>query len=173
MLDAGALVKKHRARGVFVDTNLLVLLLVGLVNIRRIGTFKRTQDFTIDDFHLLRQLLGWFGTPIFSTPHVLSQVSDLTDLSGRELIAIRRLFKFMIATIEEQYDAARKLVDDPMFERFGLGDASIAAVCRRKVLILTADLQLQIALESLGLDAINFNHLRALNWFASDASGRV
>jgi hypothetical protein len=120
MLDAGAFVSKHRAKGVFIDTNLLVLLLVGLVNIRRIGTFKRTLDFTVDDFHLLIRLTKWFGSPIFSTPHVLSQVSDLTDLTGQELIAIRMLFKRTIATVEEQYDPARVLVDDLMFERFGL-----------------------------------------------------
>lgn len=164
MLDLGALFRKHRARGVFVDTNLLVLLLVGTVNVRRIVTFKRTRDFTAEDFDLLRQLLEWFGKPVFSTPHVLSQLSDLTDLSGRELIAIRRLFRATIGTVEEQYDSARVLVDDPMFERFGLGDTSVAAVCKRNILVLTADLQLYVELASLGLDTINFNHLRALSW---------
>lgn len=164
MLDAGSLIKKHRARGVFVDTNLLVLLLVGLVNSEPIRNFKRTQDFTIDDFHLLENLVRWFGIPLFSTPHVLSQVSDLTDLSGRERTMIRQLFKSVIATIEEQYDAAKELVANPLFDRFGLGDASIAAVCKRNILILTTDLPLQIALEASGLDALNFNHVRALRW---------
>ena len=50
----------------------------------------------------------------------------------------------------------------PLFKRFGLGDASVAAVCERKVLVLTADLQLQVALQGSGLDALNFNHVRAL-----------
>ena len=45
MPDAAALIDKHRGKGVFVDTNLFVLLLVGLVNPRRIPEFKRTQDF--------------------------------------------------------------------------------------------------------------------------------
>jgi hypothetical protein len=167
MLDPGALVKKHRAKGVFIDTNLLVLLLVGRVNIQRIGTFKRTKNFTADDFHGLVNLANWFGSPIFSTPHVLSQVSDLTDLSGWELIAIRRLFKATVADIEERHDAARILVQDSMFERFGLGDVSIASVCKRNILVLTADLQLYVQLASLGLDTINFNHVRALGWHLS------
>ena len=42
-------------------------------------TFKRTQNFTVQDFDLLRDLLEWFGQPIHTTPHVLSQVSDLID----------------------------------------------------------------------------------------------
>jgi hypothetical protein len=164
MLDAGALIEKHRARGVFIDTNLLVLWLVGLVNVSRIGGFKRTQDFTIDDFQSLQNLVQWFGAPLYSTPHVLSQVSDLTDLPGRERDTIRQLFKSTIAMVEEQYDLAKDLVEDPLFERFGLADSSIAAVCRRNVLVLTADLPLQIALEANGLDALNFNHVRALAW---------
>ena len=84
MLDAGALIDKHRSKGVLVDSNLLVLLLVGLVNKRRIPEFKRTQNFAIEDFDTLSELVEWLG-PLRTTPHVLSQVSDLTDLYGREL----------------------------------------------------------------------------------------
>jgi hypothetical protein len=40
MLDAQALIEKRRSKGVLVDTNLIVLLLVGSVNKRHIGTFK-------------------------------------------------------------------------------------------------------------------------------------
>ena len=95
MLDAGALIKKHRAKGALVDANLLVLFLVGSVNKRRILTFKRTQNFTIEDFDLLTNLIDWFGG-LFATPHVLSQTSDLTDLPGKERIEVRRLFKVAV-----------------------------------------------------------------------------
>ncbi len=105
-----------------------------------------------------------FGAPLITTPHVLSQVGDLTDLSGKERALVRALFKSTIKEIDEQYDPACVLVQNPTFERFGLGDASIAAVCKRNVLVLTADLQLQVALELLGLDTLNFNHVRALQW---------
>jgi hypothetical protein len=44
--------------------------------------FKRTQDFTIEDFDLVARLICWFGK-LIATPHVLSQVSDLTDLPGK------------------------------------------------------------------------------------------
>ncbi len=164
MLDAAALITKHQGKGVFVDTNLLVLFLVGSVNPKRILNFKRTQDFTIDDFRILRGLVEWFGVPLVTTPHVLSQVSDLTDLGGREAALVRQLFKSVVEVIEERYDDARRLVHHPLFERFGLGDASVAAVCARDIVVLTADVQLQIALGSQGLDAINFNHVRSLGW---------
>src|SRR5262249_46180546 len=124
MLDAGALIKKHKAKGVLVDSNLLVLFLVGQVNKRRIAKFKRTRDFTVGDFDLLADLVGWFGRLIV-TPHVLSQVSDLTNLDGKERLQIRRLVKSMIEEMAEHYNPSQTLVTDPIFDRLGLTDAAI------------------------------------------------
>ena len=164
MLDARALIEKHQAKGVLVDANLLVLLLVGRVNRRRIPAFKRTQNFTIEDSELLEHLVAWFGK-LFATPHVLSQVSDLADLPGKDLREIRQLFKLVVEEqIEETYDPSRALVADSLFERLGLTDAAIATVCSRGILVLTADVELQLALQRRGADALNFNHVRLLEW---------
>ena len=102
--------------------------------------------------------------PCCASTEQRSQVSDLTNLSGEEFRLIRKLFKLTVAQIEERYDEARTLVENPLFERFGLGDASIAAVCERNVLVLTADVQLQVALSTSGFDALNFNNVRVLLW---------
>jgi hypothetical protein len=163
MLDAGALIKKYQAKGVLVDSNLLVLFLVGAVNKRRILDFKHTQGFTIEDFDLLATLIGWFGK-LIATPHVLSQVSDLTDLPGKERLKIRRLFRSVVEQIEESYDPSQALVADPIFERLGLTDAAIATICSRGILVLTADVDLQLAVQQRGADALNFNHVRQLSW---------
>jgi hypothetical protein len=163
MLDARALIEKHQAKGVLVDANLLVLLLVGRVNRRRIPAFKRTQNFTIEDSELLEHLVAWFGK-LFATPHVLSQVSDLADLPGKDLHKVRQLFKAVVEEIEETYDPSKSLVADPLFERLGLTDAAIATVCSRGILVLTADVELQLALQHRGADALNFNHVRPLAW---------
>jgi hypothetical protein len=163
MLDARALIEKHRSKGVLVDTNLLVLLLVGLVNKNRILDFKRTQNFTIEDFHTLSRLVDWFGK-LVTTPHVLSQVSDLTDLSGKDLAMIRGLFGSRVEQMEESYEPSNLLVTHDLFSRLGLTDAAIATVCSKGTLVLTADLNLHIALQHSGADALNFNHVRPLAW---------
>ena len=142
---------------------IIQVLLVGSVNKRRILTFKRTQNFTIEDFDLLINLIGWFGK-LFATPHVLSQASDLADLHGKERIEVRRLFKVAVEKIDESYDPSRILVAHPMFEHFGLTDAAIAKVCSRGILVLTADVELQLEMQQRGADALNFNHVRSLGW---------
>jgi hypothetical protein len=163
MLDARALIDKHRSKGVLVDTNLLVLLLIGSVDKRRILASKRTQSFTIEDFDLLSGLIDWFGK-VVTTPHVLSQVSDLTDLPGKDLQTIRNLFNSLLDHMEESYDASSILVTHDFFSRFGLADSAIATVCTRGILVLTTDLKLQLALQQVGADALNFNHVRELGW---------
>lgn len=163
MLDAAGLIEKHKSKGALVDTNLLVLWLVGSVNPRRITELKRTRDFEIGDFELLRRLIAWFGN-LTSTPHVLAQVSDLSDLPGKEFSQIRELFKSTVEVIDEVYQPARELVKHPVFERHGLTDAAIARVSSRGVLVVTADVQLQLVLDASGIEALNFNHVRPLGW---------
>lgn len=163
MLDPLALIEKHRAKGVLVDTNLLVLFLVGLVNKRRVPEFKRTQNFTIEDFDTLSRLITWFGR-LITTPHVLSQFSDLTELPGKDLKTIRSLYSKLVEQMEESYDPSRLLITHDLFSRLGLTDAAIATVCSRGILVLITDLNLQQALQQRGADALNFNHLRPLGW---------
>jgi hypothetical protein len=163
MLDARALIEKHRSKGVLVDSNLLILFLVGTVNRRRILDFKRTQNFTVEDFDTLSSLVSWFGR-LYATPHVLSQVSDLTDLAGKELTIVRTLFASLIETMGEYYDPSKELITDSLFSRLGLADTAIANVCSRGLLVITADLNLHLALEQRGAEALNFNHVRPLGW---------
>jgi hypothetical protein len=166
MLDARALLEKHRSKSVLVDTNLLVLLLVGIVKTRRILEFKRTSGFTIRDFELLASLIATFSR-LVATPHMLGQVSDLADLPGGELRQIRQLFRSIVQEqIDESYEPAGQLVNHSTFELLGLTDAGIATVCSQGILVLTADVKLQLALQSRGGDAVNFHHVRAFapNW---------
>ncbi len=53
MNNVATLVNKHRANGLLIDTNLLVLYLVGRTNKHRIEVFKRTSTYTIQDYELL------------------------------------------------------------------------------------------------------------------------
>ena len=71
------LVRLHRNNGVLVDANLLLLLAIGRFNKSLIPGFERTSNFLIDDYHLLESLVRQFSR-IISTPHVLTEVSNLT-----------------------------------------------------------------------------------------------
>jgi predicted nucleic acid-binding protein len=163
MLDANGLIEKHRSRGALIDANLLVLYLVGKTNKRRIRDFKPCDDFGTKDFDLLEAVVEHLGQ-VITTPHVLTEVSNLAKLHGKELAAFRQGYKALVEEMDEFYDESRAVVADAAFMRLGLTDAAIAMLQRRNLLVLTVDLDLWDTLLRRGMDAVNFNHVRPLDW---------
>ena len=86
--------------GILVDTNLLVLFVVGTMNRNRIKGFKRTRQYTRSDYDLLVRVLAQFDAR-YTLAHVLAEVSNLTDLSGEERLAARRVVKETISILSE------------------------------------------------------------------------
>ena len=58
------LAKRNKFKGLLIDTNLLLLLLVGLFDQDEIGKVKRTEKFTIEDFEKLKNLLTRYSKKI-------------------------------------------------------------------------------------------------------------
>lgn len=83
-----ALIEKHRGNGLLLDSNLCVLYLVGKTNENRIPRFNRTQAYTIQQFHLLDWIVKRFRTMV-TTPHVLTEVSNLARVGPPELGRLR------------------------------------------------------------------------------------
>ncbi len=149
------------ATGLLVDTNLLVLFVVGTVNRNRIETFKRTRQYTKSDYDLLLRVLAQFN-PLFTVPHVLAEVSDLTDLSGPEQARARSVLKGTISLLNEAEVPSARAAEDRFYPKLGLVDAAIGVVARANhCAVLTDDLDLYLLLSSDGIDAENFSHLRA------------
>jgi hypothetical protein len=163
MLDAEGLIEKHRSRGALIDANLLVLFLVGKTSKNRIQKFKPGDDFGAKDLDLLEEVVKHLGK-VITTPHILTEVSNLAKLDGKELASFRQGYKLLVEEVDEFYDESRGVVADAAFMRLGLTDAAIAMLQRRNLLVLTVDLRLWDTLQRRGVDAVNFNHLRALNW---------
>jgi rRNA-processing protein FCF1 len=144
-----------------VDTSLVVLFAVGTVNRRRIEIFKRTRQYTISDFELLLRVLRKWQA-LYTVPQVMAEVSNLTDLSGRERQQVRYVLKNAISETTEVDISSGQAVEEPSFWTLGLVDAAIAAAAREhKCAVLTDDLNLYLRLQHDGVMAINFTHLRA------------
>jgi len=94
------LIEKHRPNGVMIYTNVLILYLVGKTNKRLILNFKRTQAYAVEDFELLDRFVSHFNK-LITTPHVLTEVSNLASLYGKELSAFRGAFRFLVEQMKE------------------------------------------------------------------------
>jgi rRNA-processing protein FCF1 len=142
------------------DTNVLVLFAVGTVNRQRIETFKRTSQYTRQDFDLLLRVFG--KRSLYTVPHVLAEVSNLTDLPGVERLKVRQVLKETISLLTEVMISSAQAAQDPAYLTLGLVDAAISTVAREyRCAVLTDDLDLYLRLQRDRIPVLNFTHLRA------------
>jgi hypothetical protein len=158
------LMGKHRHKGLLVDTNVLLLLLVGSINPKLITNCKITtnQGFDEADFNVLCAFVGKFQK-IVTTPHILTEVSNHADkIKGGDH---KKIFGQLISLIEqfdEHAESTKILVKSDAFIRFGLTDTAISSLASKNFLVLTVDLPLVGYLQGKKADVINFNHLRQM-----------
>jgi len=157
-------IEKYRNKGIVVDTNLLLVYLVGLYSPDQISEFKRTKAYTIDEFHLLRAVLSHFRL-LVTTPNILTEVSNLgSQLPRSHIKGYFQEFRQQLQLLSENYVPASSVCACPYFEQYGLTDSVIAVLSQNQYLVLTADARLAYLLEDLGVDVLNFNHIRYLVW---------
>ncbi len=111
------LILKYRSLGVLLDTNILLLHLIGSLNRDYVASFKRTQTFALEDFDTLQLFLGRFS--IFSTtPNVMTEVSNLVDKidEGRKE-DFNALFAEHITLLREHYVETASISGNAYFSR--------------------------------------------------------
>jgi hypothetical protein len=150
---------------VLIDSNLLLLLLVGSYDAKLIGNdgFKRIARYSVEDYQLLLRLLKWFNVAV-TTPHVLTEVSNLASqlAEHHKLICFQRFAETFQKFVELNITSL-SVANRDHFPRLGLTD-SVIAENADDYLVLTDDLRFCKALERAGHEALNFNHIRTAAW---------
>lgn len=143
-----------------VDTNLLVLLVVGSVSEAHIARHRRTKIYDPDAFRLLVSVVGQ-APSLIVTPHVLSETSNLIRQCGEPLASsLGRWFTDFVTRTSEEHREACALVQRPEHIRLGLTDVGILEVQVAGASLLTDDNGLYLASLAAGRAAVNFSHLR-------------
>lgn len=162
MTDFERFDRNARSRGVLIDTNLLVLLIVGSVNRDRISQFKRTSNYTAADWDLLTGILEQIPRR-YAIPHILAEVSALTDLKGPELEIARHILHRAVSLMEELPIPSLAACSSAYYHRLGLTDAAIGLAARQRgCSVVTDDSNLYIALSEEGTSVVKFDHLREM-----------
>jgi len=157
--------KKSKYKGVLIDTNLLLLLFIGLFDKKQIESYKRVNKYSREDFDKLNGLINYFSNKIFITSNILTEICNLTDDFNKK--NNQRFFQFVEAMLEHLKEYSEKSADliknnQRCFYKFGIADTSIVNLAKQNTLIITDDLKLYHFLITQNLDAINYNHLNSL-----------
>ena len=146
------------ATNYIVDSNLLVLYVIGNVDRNLIGRHRRVKHFGVQDFDRLSVLLEQ-AEAVFVTPNTLTEASNLLNLGRdreRERVfkGLRELIEGSIEVVVPSVDGARR----SEFDRLGLTDSVLLESISAERPLLTADVELVRAAWSVKpFSAINFN----------------
>jgi hypothetical protein len=162
MSETGTLLARYKRRGVLVDSNLLLLLFIGIFDPARIKKFKRTVRFSEADFSLLVNFLASFEKTI-TTPHILTEVSNLAgQLDSTLLPGFYSVYAASIQRMEEVNRPSIEIVQADIFNTFGLTDSVIGLVANTPFLVLTDDLRLAAFLAHKKIDVVPFDVVRSI-----------
>jgi hypothetical protein len=139
------------------DTNVLVLLLIGRWDRAKILTFRRTSTFTPADFDLLGRMLPRYAR-LVTTAAVLAEVSNLMGNELHEKVA--ETVVQVCGSFTERSVPKNEVLADAEFARLGFADVSILAVADPNTVVLTQEVHLDLAALRRGFPSLNFRHLR-------------
>lgn len=152
--EVSHLVEDYRSRGLFLDTNLLLLLVVSLRSSERVLTHRRLQGFAPEDADALHRFCALFAR-VVTLPHVLTQASDLFGHTEQLYL------KLVIDLWEEASVPSREVAAMREFEYLGLADAAILARIAGSFLVLSDDSQLVSEVRLREGGALGFEWIRA------------
>ena len=150
--------------GLFIDANLLVLLVVGSVGRGLISKHKRLRGaYTAEDYDILIDLISPVQR-VFVTPNTLTEASNLLAHQAEpERSQLFDKLRTLIHNNEEIVVASEDASNNSAFRRLGLTDAALLELVTTKSPLLTDDLELYLAALEKGPEAaMNFTHHRNL-----------
>jgi hypothetical protein len=147
---------------IILDTQLLVLYVVGLASPRYIKQHKRLRDvYTEVDFDLLSSMLERASRVIVPV-NVYTEASNFLSSYIAEPARTRIMEKFreLIMARGEDYVPSERAAGRPEFIRLGLADAALLDAGDPSWTLLTADYDLYAAACRCHRPVENFNHIR-------------
>jgi hypothetical protein len=142
-----------------IDTQLLLLFVVGATRRSYIGKHKRLRAYSEADFDLLLEVISDYENVVV-TPNTLTETSNLLGYKIQEPMRseVFTVFGAIIQNTDEIYVESRALCGHKEFVTLGLTDAALHDLSDDRNILLTADLNLYLAAAKNG--AVNFHYLR-------------
>lgn len=165
--DIETYVVKYRPEGLIIDTEVLILLLVGTYNIDCIETCKFTNKFSKQDLALVQRIISYFKK-IIITPHIIAEVSNQSkqEFKGNKMYDYFRSLVNLLKSTTEISSPLNSLLDMDIkvISDFGFTDMAMFEIARNsdnKIAILTNDLRFHShAFEK--IPVIKLSHLNAI-----------
>ncbi len=139
--------------GFFVDTNLIILFVVGAVDTSIIARHKRLEGYTAADYQALLDLFN-LADRVFVTPNTLTEASNLLRQHGEpERSSLMEGLRALIDGSEEVIVSSARASANPEFHRLGLTDSALLEAINEERPLITVDQDLYSAALAKGHNA--------------------
>jgi len=161
--NVGDLIARYRDKGILIDTNLLLVLLVGNIDLRLIGKVARTEKYSPEDYERIRDVLVLF-TRFIILPQVMTETGNLLKRNCPTASTLQDLHLEFLRFVHdvktrESRALSRRITVHPAFNDLGYADAAILTAADGKHLVFTDDGPLQGMAWSRGVDVLPFQWL--------------
>lgn len=161
MINNDSLLIGQKRKTAIVDTNLLLVYLIGCIDPIQIEKFKKTNSrYRMADFPILDDIFKNFNN-YTTTPNILTEVSNLGgQLNGKTRDRFFEILSQFIQRTKETYIKSYEISNDIYFAKLGLTDRGLLSFDIEKHIIITDDYKLCAFCDKFKLSSINFNHYR-------------
>ncbi len=152
------------SKTIVLDTNLLILFIVGTVSKHYIPAHKKLHPvYTSEHYDLLIELIK--KAEFLVTPHTLTETSNLLKrINDPARTEIYQYFQNLIGKVQERYVTAQDASKRTEFIHLGITDSILLELGKENITLLTADHQLHCA-------ALNSNHPTVNFWHVATERG--
>jgi len=145
---------------IFVDTNALILLVVGLIDKSLISSHKRTSIYESTDFENLALLIGDLDK-VVTTPNVLTEVDNLLNNFQRgHRWTYYQVLRELIAKSAEKFLESKRIIDLDAFFEIGLTDTGVLEICKECDFLITGDSKLADYASAFGIKVVDLVKIR-------------
>lgn len=145
---------------IFIDTNALILLVVGLIDKSLISSHKRTSIYESTDFENLALLIGDLDK-VVTTPNVLTEVDNLLNNFQRgHRWSYFQIFRELISKSTEKFLESKQIIDSDAFFEIGLTDTGVLEICKECDFLITGDSKLADYASAFGIKVVDLVKIR-------------
>ncbi|GAA0878418.1 hypothetical protein GCM10009119_13860 [Algoriphagus jejuensis] len=145
---------------IFLDTNALVLLIVGLIDKSLISSHKRISIYEVLDFENLAVLVGALEK-IVCTPNVLTEVDNLlNNFQKGHRRQYYDVIRELISRSSERFIESKRVIELSPFFELGLADTGVFEICKKCDFLVTGDSKLADYALAFGIKVVDLVKIR-------------
>lgn len=154
---------------IIIDTNRLLLLLIGNYDESEGSDFLKRFDYSKEDYKILKNFISQLNIKIVITPQILSEISNLLNKNIKPEKSFERVIEWLVKIsrllkeTKESYIEKNIILNEDIVKKLGFTDTSIIISSRNNGFpVLTGDIRLYGECNKKRLDTISYDVLKSI-----------